>query len=555
MAHSHKLLIGCFLLIAILCLVEQISEAQETPPQMSDQARRYHRLVSQSQWVYEITFDGLMHTNLVHRRLYRTPLPLLEILTHPEIAKDLELVEFQQQQLKNQIEALEEACRQAKQEDELPLIDADQRERKLLQILEPPIEKSIQTIRELLLANQTERLKQILLHLEINRRGLLSFLESQFGSEIGLTREQKSRLRKHYLELAQEWLKQVNSQKKESVDTLLGAATESTRETLKNSVGHENNLYRIPLKVLALQLDEQAISGFTRFQVESRWPRYAGITVPFSFEMNSLAEFSRVEPVNSPDSYDAQIPQVLIIYCLIGGELELVPEQRRAIADLRRQQRQHWQSQTQAVNDYVEANQTHFVPDSLRKQLADEDAKFRGKMVQIIESILLPHQQEVLTEFAARTKFSLHGPVAAIVNTDSAGKKPQKKSTLATSGKTTPQKSTPSNATPSIWSRIENQGLKTLANREQEKINKLLIKIERDSNRALLKELSAEQKKKLDLLLGTRLNLEQGNIEFHLALTQKPADVGIRNESIWMEDIQIDPDRMKPDDVTTSSGH
>jgi hypothetical protein len=523
------------------------SAGQEALDQNSDQTDRYHRVVSQSQWVFEFTFDGLIHQNLKHGVVYKTPLPLLAILTHPEIAKDLEIVEFQQQQLDQQIESLEAACRRAKQENSLPLTDADQRERDILKILEPPIEKSIQTIRGLFLEDQVRRLKQIAIQLEINRRGLLWFLESKFGSEVGLTSDQKSQIRKRYLELAQDWTKQVDSQKKKSVDSVLSAASELTREKLKKAVGNEKNLYCTPLKILALQLDEQAISDFIRYEVDSQWPRYAGMTVPFSFEMNSLGDLVRTQPTDSPEDYDKLIPAFLMGYCLSNGELELVPIQKEAIAILRQQQRQSWTLQTQRYDEWFEANQTHVVPEALRKQFAREESKFRErfrkKMVQKIEDILLPHQQEVLTEFAARTKFTLHGPAAAILNSEPTDLDNQKRAT-------SPVKPTEAtNARSSLWSTIEHRGLKELAKREQEKINKLLITIERDMNQSLLKELSVEQKKRFDSMIGKPLKLECGNIELHLALAERPSDVWVSNGPIWMDEVQVDPKKIKPDDV------
>ena len=547
-----QFLIACGLLFPAFWLGQRNAKGQEATGQVSDQTWRYHRIVSQSQWVYEITLDGLIHVNLLHRRVYRTPLPLLEILTHPEVAKDLEIVEFQLEKLKEQIEELNEACRLAEQEDSLPLTDAEQRERKILQFLEPPIETSVQSIRQSLLENQTQRLKQILIQLEINRRGLLWFLESKSGSEIGLTEIQKSEIRKRYLELAQDWTQQVDSQKKKSVDSVLSAASESIREKLKKAVGDEKNLYRTPLKILSLQLDEQALSDFIRYEVDSQWPRYAGMTVPCSFEMNSLGDLVRVQPTDSPKDYDEWIPAYLMAYCLSNGELELVATQKEAIAILRQQQRQSWTWQTQRHDEWFEANQTHVVPEALRRQFAREESKFREKfrkkMVQKIEDILLPHQQEVLTEFAARTKFTLHGPAAAILNSEPTDSDNQKRAT-------SPVKPTEANAKSSFWSTIEHRGIKELAIREQEKINKLLITIERDTNQSLLKELTAEQKKRFDSMIGKPLKLERGNIELHLAMAERPSDVWVSNGPIWMDEVQVDPKNMKPDDISSPTGN
>lgn len=527
------------LIIQVFCVAQQ-TNGQLPNGEIADETWRYHRVVSQSQWVYEITFDGMIHHNLMHRRVFRTPLSILKILTYPGIAKDLEIVEFQQKELNRQIDALNEACRLAEEEFSLPLTDANRRNQKILQILEPPIESSIEAIRELTLEDQKDRLRQILIQLEINRRGLLWFLESQLGSELGLTREQQSQIRKRYLELAEDWIQKVNEQKRQSVDRLLSAASESRLDDLKKALGNDRHLYHMPLKVLELQLDEQAISDFARYQVDSKWPEYAGITVPFAFEMDSLGHLVRIQPTKSPERYDDWIPSLLMVYCLADGELELVPTQKQAVAQLRQQQLNFWNARSEAFNAFVQANQTYVMPESLRKQRAREQAEFDNRIVKTIESILLPHQKAVLSEFAARTRFTLHGPVAAVLKTEP---KPERAPDERTDDPT--ESTLHANELP-LLSRIENHGLRALANQERKKIGRLLIKIERESNLALLKELTTEQRNQFRRLIGAPLKLECGNVELHLAYAKRPSEVQISSEQIWMEELQIDPQKMKP---------
>ena len=88
MTYSRQFLLSVYLAVSVCFGISQ-SEAQV----MSEQSRHYHRVVSSSEWVYEIIHEGTIHQTLMHRRVYRTPLPLLAILTDPKIANDLEIVD------------------------------------------------------------------------------------------------------------------------------------------------------------------------------------------------------------------------------------------------------------------------------------------------------------------------------------------------------------------------------------------------------------------------------------------------------------------------------
>lgn len=261
--------------------------------------------------------------------------------------------------------------------------------------------------------------------------------------------------------------------------------------------------------------------------------------MPVSFQLDSLSEFVRIESRESPDQIDERIPNWLLAYCCLNGELELVPPQRAAIASLRKQQLELYESQTQAWNASIQANNTQELTDEIKNQRRKQITDYREKIVPTIENILLPHQHDVLTEFAARTKFTLHGPVAAILGAESAATAKTENSV------DDDQSDSKQNKTP-IWSRIENEELKFLAEQEQNKINKLLIQIEQDSNRTLRDELLPAQRKKYDQMVGKPLYLERGNIELHLAIARRSEEVSPSNqEPIWMEDIQVDPEAVK----------
>lgn len=117
----------------------------------------------------------------------------------------------------------------------------------------------------------------------------------------------------------------------------------------------------------------------------------------------------------------------------------------------------------------------------------------------------------------ARTRFTLHGPVAAVLNVGV-----RDSPSHADSGDLGNQQTAANSNQTSIWSRIENQGLKLLAESQQKKIIKLLIQLEQESNQILLQELTPVQRKNYERLVGPPLGMERGNLEIHLALAKRP---------------------------------
>ena len=58
----------------------------------------------------------------------------------------------------------------------------------------------------------------------------------------------------------------------------------------------------------------------------------------------------------------------------------------------------------------------------------------------------------------------------------------------------------------------------------------------------MFRELTDEQKQRLDLLIGRWLQLESGNLEFHATFIERPDEIwGLNQQPIWLDDVQVDP--------------
>lgn len=507
---------------AIVVLV-QTANSQEPPAQgkrlqdLPEKAQRYYRVVGDSDDVYQISFDGLILRNVVHRRVYRTPLPLIELLSESAIATDLEIVESQRSKLAEQIRKLKKACDQAGTAYDKWSSDGDRLETETLNILEPAVDDAIRAIRDTLVDVQADRFKQILVQLEISRRGILWFLESKMGEEIGLSPSQKKALRIRYVEEMQIASKEIQDHKQKAIQKLFSSVPRDTKNEMLKTVGDSANLYRTPLMLLALQLEKETVKSFCKYDSKSQWPKYSGLSHPFSFKVNAVGNLVFAHPEVDAESVAKAIPGYLMVYCLTGGELELVAEQKNAIVDLRRQQRAFWQSQSDAINEFVQANNTGTIPPEFRQKRREAKLEFDNLLVETIEKILMPHQLSVLEEFTARTRYSLHGPVAFIFNYEERTK--DFVLTASQKGK--------------LW--------KT-AKSVRDEATKKLVELERRLNQRMFKELTIEQKQRLDLLVGRWLQLESGNLEFHATFIERPDEIrGLNQKPIWLKDVEVDP--------------
>lgn len=489
---------------------------------LPEQARRYYRVVRDTDDVYQVTFDGSIHRNFVYGRVYMTPLPLVELLSEPTIAGELEIVESQREQLEQHVIKLQRACEHADTAFAKWRLDRDRLEKETLQILEPAIDDANRTIRETLLDFQTDRFRQILIQLEINRRGLLWFFESKFGDEIGLSQNQREALRKRYVDEIQIALNEIQNRKKKVVDELFSNVPNSVRTDILQSLGGEPNLYRTPLMLLLVQIGEDAIVSFREFDIESQWPKYAGISLPFSFKVNISGQVVYAPATADAEQVDRQIPGFLMIYCLSGKDFELVSWQSDAIAELRRQQTASWQSEVDSINQFIQSNNTHVLPLELKRQLHVKRQAFNSRMVETIENILLPHQLAVMEEFAARTRYSLHGPVAYILNYEK-----------QTEG----------------FSLTDSQAgeLQSTATAMQETAQNELVRLERRLNQRMFDKLTIDQRERLKMLIGSWLDLERGNLEFHAMFIDRPEEMwGLNQTPVWMKEIEVDPRALAP---------
>ena len=162
------------------------------------------------------------------------------MLNNPSVQKDLELVEDQIQQIKDinadfsariqdQIGSLQDESggfdlAQAKGLGELV------KKLKLQQKAE---------IENLLLPHQQDRLRQVALQMQIQSMGTARALSNKLAKELGITAEQKDRLKKRQEELQQKMEQEIAKMRKDAKKDLLQELTPEQREKLKKLTGAE----------------------------------------------------------------------------------------------------------------------------------------------------------------------------------------------------------------------------------------------------------------------------------------------------------------------------
>ena len=175
------------------------------------------------------------------------PLPMafgggdsFSMLNNPSVQKDLELVEDQIQQIKDV-----NADFSGRIQDQIGGLRGENggfdlaRAKELGELVRKLKEQQKVEIDNLLLPHQQDRLQQVALQMQMQTMGAARALSSKLAEELGITDEQKDRLKKRQKELQQEMEKKIAKMREDTKKQLLQELTPEQREKLKQLTGAE----------------------------------------------------------------------------------------------------------------------------------------------------------------------------------------------------------------------------------------------------------------------------------------------------------------------------
>jgi hypothetical protein len=94
-------------------------------------------------------------------------------------------------------------------------------------------------VEQILLPHQLERVKQIQLQTKMRRAGVRSLDQKELAEALGITDEQREKLKKKQAEVEKQLRKKIDQLRKEALDEVLSVLTAKQREKLKDMVGTE----------------------------------------------------------------------------------------------------------------------------------------------------------------------------------------------------------------------------------------------------------------------------------------------------------------------------
>lgn len=296
-------------------------------------------LISNStKWDYTVWHGGQIGYGPHHELVVTTPLPLISLLLDEKVAKDLKLssnqkreLESLQKNLLNSVSKIEDSF-----EKERDWVEA---RRQCLAIIGPEVESVLDAMDELLEEVQRDRLRQILVQVQICRRGFLWLIDSPFGDELGLSKAEAQEFKELYLKLSREALSEIEEFKKSTFDEILELAPREVQEKLRSVLFNSDDIYRIPLCVLCMQLKREFFEEVIEAQAESHWPEYAGYSWEFRFEFAELSNLKRVQsPIATGFELERKTVFQTLLFCCVTKELELSKKQKQVLKDMYRSQ-------------------------------------------------------------------------------------------------------------------------------------------------------------------------------------------------------------------------
>lgn len=162
------------------------------------------------------------------------------MLSNPSVQKDLELVEDQIQQIRDV-----NADFSARIQDQIGGLRGENggfdlaRAKELGELVKKLKEQQKAEIDNLLLPHQQDRLQQVALQMQMQSMGAARALSSKLAEELGITDEQKDRLKKRQKELQEEMEKKIAKMREDVKQELLQELTSQQREKLKELTGAE----------------------------------------------------------------------------------------------------------------------------------------------------------------------------------------------------------------------------------------------------------------------------------------------------------------------------
>jgi len=164
----------------------------------------------------------------------------LGLLMRDDVRKELEIVDEQMEKLRD----LGSSFRDELRESFSGLRDLDEDERRarfeeLREKMETKREELNTKIGEVLLPHQKTRLKQIGLQMQMRSRGTSGLLNDRLAEELGITDEQKERLRAAAEKAREELEEKTNKAREEARDTILSELTADQRKKLEQLLGED----------------------------------------------------------------------------------------------------------------------------------------------------------------------------------------------------------------------------------------------------------------------------------------------------------------------------
>ena len=430
---------------------------------------------------------------------YLTPLPFVNILSNEEVARELEILDYQLDDLKKVAERLHKAI-----EDSEAILDkaafiTDEHKEEVHRLLDEPSRAGFKVVDKILVPHQVEHLKKIFMSYQIRRVGLCAALTNEpLVTVLEISPAQKAKLELVLKESIEAALGKLEGLKKKALEDILAKLTRKQRQQLKNLFGDDPFLEKTPFSVFLRQFDPAFLKKSIELEADNPWPEYFPLVFICQFRIgfDSKPQFDDSLVANRDATID--IPDQLLEmlqHPKVRERFNLVDYQQQQLQECSALKRQFFQQKHEALNAHAQKHgwtnldEYQEVWSGKRRDLATE-------IKRRIDATLLPFQLEQLRQFSTVVGAQRIGVVYSLSS--------------ASLGKDIEITEAQKDAVAKAASRLFAQLTQDAEN------------IEKKVNDKLLAILSPEQQRKLKTVTSEFIDLETGQLDLH-HLLQQPA--------------------------------
>jgi hypothetical protein len=418
------IVIFCICVVNSGSIVSCVAQESDHP---ENQMTAFEDIVrSSNRHFFDIDLDGTLVLLTTSYSTFETPSPLVELLLQDDVSKELELADFQINELRGIQQQLLDAQAYTVELISKNSILTEVEKSRCLEKLHPAINNGNKVVEKILLPFQKEEIAKILLIFQIRRIGLYSALTSNLlRGTIDCTPSQKAKMEVLLNQRNEELSKNLRELRTEAVAQILNLLDTKQRQAWEAKFGVFKQFDRGLHGVFIEQLGTRWIELAKKIKVDEdteKYPQLAFLILNNNYivGIDGFPKFDFVRPGLPPDPHviDERLLR-LFKHVKLRTLLDLNVEQDKGIEELDSLQIEYQKNRQKELNALVEKyGWDQKVLNEFRIARIEIRRKHSDQVLDRINNMLLPFQMNLLERLSAVHGFHRVGITYLLIHSD-----------------------------------------------------------------------------------------------------------------------------------------